>query len=75
MFIPQGFAHGFSVLGETALIQYKCDNFYAPGSEGGVSLNDPSLGIEWGIPEALITVSDKDRKFPFLEDFESPFSL
>ena len=72
-FIPHGFAHGFSVLSETAVFQYKCDNYYAPQSEGGISLLDESLGIDWRIPEMEAILSDKDRKHPLLKDFDSPF--
>lgn len=72
-FIPHGFAHGFSVLSDTAVFQYKCDNYYAPQSEGGISLLDESLGIDWRIPEQGAILSDKDRKHPLLRDFDSPF--
>lgn len=73
LFIPRGFAHGFSVLSEVAVFQYKCDNFYAPGNEGGISLFDPSLNISWGIPREDLILSDKDGKYPLFEDFNSPF--
>lgn len=72
-FIPQGFAHGFSVLSETAVFQYKCDNFYNPQSEGAIIWNDPQLNIDWQLPEQDILLSDKDRLNPFLADFQSPF--
>ena len=74
-FIPQGFAHGFSVLSETALFQYKCDNFYHPESEGAIIWNDPQLNIDWQLPEKDILLSDKDRLNPLLADFQSPFSF
>lgn len=61
-FIPRGFAHGFSVLSETAVFQYKCDNYYAPQSEGSIIWNDPTLNIDWGIPEDKVVISEKDNK-------------
>lgn len=67
-FIPQGFAHGFVVLSEEAVFQYKCDNFYAPQSEGGVSILDESLGIDWRIPMDKAILSDKDMKHPKFAD-------
>lgn len=73
LFIPKGFAHGFSVLSEVAVFQYKCDDFYAPDKEGGISLFDTSLGISWGIPKENIVLSDKDKKYSLLKDFDSPF--
>lgn len=68
LFIPRGFAHGFSVLSPTAVFRYKCDNFYDPSAESGVLYNDPALGIDWGISEAEAIVSDKDRRNPKLAD-------
>ncbi len=73
MFIPRGFAHGFSVLSDTAVFQYKCDNLYHPEAEGGISVSDPSLDIDWKIDIGTATISDKDRHHPRLEDFDSPF--
>ncbi|MDE6448499.1 MAG: dTDP-4-dehydrorhamnose 3,5-epimerase [Muribaculaceae bacterium] len=73
LFIPRGFAHGFSVLSDTAVFQYKCDNLYHPESEGGISVNDPSLGIDWKTDMLTAILSDKDRNRPMLEDFDSPF--
>ena len=67
-FVPKGFAHGFVVLSQTALFQYKCDYPYAPEAEAAIAWNDPSLGIDWGIPEADILLSEKDRHHPFLAD-------
>ncbi len=61
LFIPKGFAHGFSVLSETAVFQYKCDEFYHPEADAGVQLKDPALGIDWMIPEEEMILSDKDR--------------
>ena len=72
-FIPKGFAHGFCVLSEDAIFQYKCDNYYAPQADGGISILDGSLGIEWGIPMDKAVLSEKDTKHPLLKDFNSPF--
>ena len=66
MFIPRGFAHGFSVLSEEVIFQYKCDNFYCPSAEGAVAWNDPDLAIDWRIPESDIILSEKDKHHPFL---------
>lgn len=71
--IPKGFAHGFAVLSETAIFQYKCDEFYHPESEGGISILDSSLGIDWRIPAENAILSEKDTKHPLLEHFQSPF--
>ena len=73
VFIPRGFAHGFAVLSETAIFQYKCDNFYAPEAEGGISIKDGSLGIDWKIPTEKAILSEKDIKHLCLKDFDSPF--
>ena len=67
-FVPKGFAHGFVVLSPVAVFQYKCDFLYAPEAEAAIAWNDPSLGIDWGIPEADILLSEKDRHHPFLAD-------
>ena len=72
-FIPHGFAHGFSVLSETAVFQYKCDNFYAPQADGGISILDQSLDIDWRIPVERAILSEKDTKHQLLRDFDSPF--
>ena len=72
-FVPRGFAHGFSVLSETAIFQYKCDNFYAPEADDGISIKDESLGIDWQIPMDKAILSDKDIKHLCLKDFDSPF--
>lgn len=72
-FVPRGFAHGFAVLSETAVFQYKCDNFYAPEADGGISIKDDSLGINWQIPMEKALLSDKDIKHLCLKDFNSPF--
>ena len=72
-FIPHGFAHGFSVLTENAVFQYKCDNFYAPHADDGISILDTSLGIDWRIPIDSAFLSDKDTRHQLLKDFDSPF--
>ena len=72
LFIPKGFAHGFAVLSETAVFQYKCDEFYHPEADGGISILDDSLGIDWRIRDKAI-LSEKDTKHPLLKDFDSPF--
>ena len=74
-FIPKGFAHGFAVLTETAVFQYKCDEFYHPEADGGISILDDSLGIDWHIPIDKAILSEKDTKHPSLKEFDSPFEL
>lgn len=74
-FIPRGFAHGFAVLSETAIFQYKCDNFYAPQADGGISITDNSLGIDWRIPVEDVILSEKDTHHKCLSEFDSPFSI
>ena len=74
-FIPKGFAHGFSVLSETAVFAYKCDNLYHPEADGGILLSDPDLAIDWPVPEELRILSEKDKKHPMLKDFDNPFSI
>ncbi len=74
-FVPRGFAHGFAVLSETAVFQYKCDNFYAPANDGGISIVDDSLSIDWKIPVDKALLSEKDMKHDLLKDFDSPFSI
>lgn len=69
-FIPRGFLHGFSVLSEEVVFQYKCDNFYAPASEGAVAWDDPDLGIDWRIPAEQVILSEKDRHHPRLKDVD-----
>ncbi len=73
-FIPKGFAHGFAVLSETAVFQYKCDEFYHPEADGGISILDDSLGIDWKIKDKAI-LSEKDTKHALLNDFDSPFDI
>ena len=72
-FIPQGFAHGFAVLSESAVFQYKCDNFYHPEVDGGISILDETLGIDWGLTMEEALLSEKDTKHPKLAEFDSPF--
>ncbi len=72
-FIPKGFAHGFAVLSDVAVFQYKCDEFYHPEADGGISILDDTLGIDWQIDPAEAILSDKDKNHPFLADFDSPF--
>ena len=74
-FVPRGFAHGFAVLSETAIFQYKCDNFYAPQADGGINILDDSLGIDWRIPMDKVLLSDKDTKHSLFRDFDSPFDI
>lgn len=73
-FIPKGFAHGFAVLSETAVFQYKCDEFYHPEADGGISILDETLGIDWRIPMEKAILSDKDTRHCMLCEFESPFT-
>lgn len=72
-FIPRGFAHGFSVLSDEVIFQYKCDNYYAPQSEGSVIWNDPDLAIDWGVPQDKAVLSEKDGRNPHLKDLEKIF--
>ena len=72
-FIPRGFAHGFSVLSEEVIFQYKCDNFYSPQSEGAIAWNDPDLNIDWRIPAENVVLSEKDSKHPRLKDWQNVF--
>ena len=74
-FVPRGFAHGFAVLSDVAVFQYKCDNYYAPEADGGISIADESLGIDWQLDPSEVLLSDKDMKHPLLKDFDSPFTL
>jgi dTDP-4-dehydrorhamnose 3,5-epimerase len=71
--IPQGFAHGFSVLTETAIFSYKCDNFYSPTLERGIMYNDPALAIDWKIPADKAVISDKDLKHKLFADADKNF--
>lgn len=69
-FIPRGFAHGFSVLSEEVIFQYKCDNLYCPSSEGAIAWDDPDLGIDWKVPADKAILSEKDKNHPRLKDYE-----
>lgn len=73
LFVPRGFAHGFAVLSDVAVFQYKCDNYYAPQADGGISIADTSLGIDWRIDPSQAILSEKDTRHPLLCDFDSPF--
>jgi len=73
LLIPKGFAHGFSVLSEEAVVMYKCDDYYAPGCEGGIIYNDPTLNIDWQIESGKEIISDKDQILPQIKDLSSPF--
>lgn len=73
LFIPRGFAHGFSVLSEEAVFQYKCDNLYAPQSEGAIAWNDPEIGIDWGLKAEDVLLSAKDATHPLLSEAEELF--
>ena len=75
LFISKGFAHGFAVLSETAVFQYKCDEFYHPEADGGISIMDQSLGINWKIPTDQALLSEKDAKHKMLVNFDSPFNI
>lgn len=74
-FVPRGFAHGFVVLSDTAVFQYKCDEFYHPEADGGISIIDESLCIDWRIPTDKALLSEKDTKHALLKDFSSPFDI
>lgn len=74
-FVPRGFAHGFAVLSDVAIFQYKCDNYYHPEADGGISIADESLGIEWQIDPSNAILSEKDLKHALLKDFDSPFDI
>lgn len=73
LFLPQGMAHGFAVLSETAVFQYKCDNLYHPESEGAIAWNDPTLAIDWHLLAADVILSDKDKNHPSFHEFVTPF--
>lgn len=74
-FVPCGFAHGFAVLSEVAVFQYKCDEYYHPEADGGVSIVDDSLGIDWKMPTDKAILSEKDTHHPLLREYDSPFSM
>ena len=75
-YVPEGFAHGFVVMSETAEFVYKCTRFYDPSDEGGLMWNDPEIGIDWPVPEnPELLLSEKDQHHQPLKDFESPFTM
>lgn len=74
-FVPRGFAHGFAVLSDIAVFQYKCDNYYHPEADGGISIADESLGIDWKIDSSTAILSEKDLRHAMLKDFDSPFDI
>ena len=73
LFIPRGFAHGFAVLSETAVFQYKCDNFYAPQAEGAIAWDDPDIGVDWQLPAGSVILSAKDKCHASFKDYEPAF--
>lgn len=73
-FIPKGFAHGFAVLSERAVFQYKCDEYYHPEAEGAIAWDDPTLAIDWKIDKSQVLLSEKDRRHPMFNDFKTPFT-
>lgn len=73
LLVPKGFAHGYSVISETAEVFYKCDAFYNKESEGGIAWNDPSLNINWRVPIESAVISEKDLNYPLLSDSDSNF--
>lgn len=73
LFLPRGMAHGFAVLSNDVIFQYKCDSFYEPQSEGAIAWNDPDLAIDWHIPSESVILSAKDASHPCFADFDSPF--
>ena len=75
LFIPRGFAHGFCVLSDEAVFQYKCDNYYAPDSEAAIRWDDPDLAIDWGIPAEDVILSEKDAHHPALKEIEDVFFI
>lgn len=70
LYIPEGFAHGFSVLSDEVVFQYKCDDYYAPETEGALAWDDPDLAIDWRVPDVDVRLSEKDKNHPRLKDFE-----
>jgi len=75
LFVPRGFAHGFSVLSESAIFAYKVDNVYAPASDFGIRYDDKELNIDWGLTAAEVQLSEKDKSLSFFKDFETPFKF
>ena len=75
VFVPNGFAHGFSVLSKTAVIAYKVDNRYAPEYDAGIRFDDEALQIDWRLPPAEVQLSEKDKNLPSFKDLDSPFNF
>lgn len=73
LFLPKGIAHGFAVLSDEVLFQYKCDEYYHPESEGAIAWNDPTLAIDWHLPLSEVILSEKDNHHLSLKEFTSPF--
>lgn len=73
-FIPKGFAHGFAVLSETAVFQYKCDEYYHPEAEGAIAWDDPTLAIDWHLAASEVLLSEKDSHHPLFNNFDTPFT-
>lgn len=74
-FVPKGFAHGFCVLSDEAIFQYKCDDFYHPEAEGAIAWDDPDVAIQWPLVAEKLILSEKDKHHPNLKDFDSPFDI
>lgn len=74
LFVPRGFAHGYSVLSKEAVMEYKCDNYYAPESEGAIAWNDDALAIDWGVPAEKVILSEKDKHHPTLAECNALFN-
>lgn len=72
-FVPKGMAHGFVVLSDTAVFQYKCDDFYHPEAEGAIAWDDPDIAIQWPVSAKDVILSEKDKRHPLLKDFDTPF--
>ena len=72
-FVPKGMAHGFCVLSEEAVFQYKCDEFYHPEAEGGIAWDDPDIAVQWPLPSEDISLSERDKHHPSIKEFISPF--
>ena len=75
LFLPKGMAHGFAVLSDEAVFQYKCDEYYHPEAEGAVAWDDPQIGIDWGLSPDKVILSEKDHHHPYFKDFISPFEI
>jgi dTDP-4-dehydrorhamnose 3,5-epimerase len=73
-FLPKGMAHGFAVLSDEAVFQYKCDEYYHPESEGAIAWDDPMLAIDWQLPKGEVLLSEKDSHHPLFADFITPFN-